>query len=132
MANNAKYFPLKIVLPGIITPSQNQIARFLQYEYYRIIQIKKDYWNMLLLCNAHDEKYKAQPKEKRIVHFYSYRPRKIDSDNLSGGMKYLRDQLQNMKLIWNDSERYLEAKYYQYTDSKNPRTELIIYLVSLD
>jgi len=128
MANNAKYFPLKIVLPGIITPSQNQIARFLQYEYYRIIQIKKDYWNMLLLCNAHEEKYKAKPGEKRIVHFYSYRPRKIDSDNLSGGMKYLRDQLQNMKLIWNDSEKYLEAKYYQYTDGKDPRTEIVIYL----
>ena len=83
---------------------------------------------MLLLCNAHDEKYKAKPKERRRVAFYSYRPRRIDSDNLSGGMKYLRDQLQNMKLIWNDSEKYLEAKYYQYTDGKDPRTEIVIYL----
>jgi len=123
-----KLFPLKIVFPGIVTPSQNQIARWLQYEYYRIIQIKRDYWNMLLLCNAHDDKYKAKPKERRRVAFYSYRPRRIDSDNLSGGMKYLRDQLQNMKLIWNDSEKYLEAKYYQYTDKASPRTEITIYL----
>ena len=128
MANNAKYFPLKIVLPGIITPSQNQIARFLQYEYYRIIQIKKDYWNMLLLCNAHEDKYKAKPKERRRLAIYSYRPRKIDKDNLIAGSKYLIDTLEDMKLIYRDSEKYLEAKYYQYTDSTNPRTEIIIYL----
>jgi len=122
-------FPLKIVLPGIITPSQNQVARFLKYEYYRIIQMKKTYWNMLLLAAAHEDKYKAKPEEKRIVHFYSYRPRKIDSDNLSGGMKYLRDQLEQMGLIWRDSEKYLESKYFQYTDTKKPRTEIIIYLI---
>ena len=123
-----KIFPLKIVFPGIVTPSQNQIARWLQYEYYRIIQIKKDYWNMLLLCNAHDDKYKAKPKEKRRVAFYSYRPKKTDRTNLIAGMKYLEDMLERMGLIWNDSEDYLEAKYYQYTDSKNPRTEVVIYL----
>jgi len=124
-----KLFPLKIVLPGIVTPSQNQIARWLQYEYYRIIQMKKDYWNLLLLCNANEDKYKAKPEEKRIVYFYSYRPRKIDSDNLSGGMKYLRDQLEKMGLIWRDSEKYLESKYFQYTDSQNPRIEIVIYLI---
>ena len=123
-----RIFPLKIVFPGIVTPSQNQIARWLQYEYYRIIQIKKDYWNMLLLCNAHDDKYKAKPKEKRIVHYYSYRPRKTDVVNLVAGFKYLEDQLQRMGLVWRDSPTYLEAKYYQYTDSKNPRTEVVIYL----
>jgi len=124
-----KLFPLKIVLPGIVTPSQNQIARWLQYEYYKIIEMKKDYWNMLLLAAAHEEQYKAKPEEKRIVHFYSYRPRKIDSDNLSGGMKYLRDQLERMGLVWRDSPKYLESKYFQYTDAKNPRTEIVIYLV---
>jgi len=95
-----KLFPLKIVLPGIVTPSLNQVSRFLQYEYYKIIEMKKDYWNMLLLAAAYEDKYKAKPDEKRIVHFYSYRPRKIDSDNLSGGMKYLRDQLEKMGLVW--------------------------------
>jgi hypothetical protein len=127
-----KHFPLKIELPGIATPSQNEIARWLQYEYYRILQMKGDCWNMLLLCNADDEKYMAKPGEKRIVHFYSYRSRKIDPGNLVGGMKYLVDSLQNMGLIWRDSEKYLEAKYYQYKDKENPRTEIIIYLIEED
>ena len=39
------------------------------------------------------------------------------------------DTLERMGLIWRDSEDYLEAKYYQYTDGKDPRTEVIIYLV---
>jgi len=124
-----KLFPLKIVLPGIVTPSLNQVSRFLQYEYYKIIEMKKDYWNMLLLAAAYEDKYKAKPDEKRIVHFYSYRPRKIDSDNLSGGMKYLRDQLEKMGLVWRDSPKYLESKYFQYTDAENPRTEIVIYLI---
>lgn len=123
-----KIFPIKIMMPGIVTPSQNEIARWLQYEYYRIIQIKKDYWNMLLLCNAHEDKYKARPGEKRAVAFLSFRPRKIDDDNLVAGMKYLRDVLGEMGLIWRDSPKYLASKYYQYTDKENPRTEIIIYL----
>ena len=124
-----KLFPLKIVLPGIVTPSQNQISRWLQYEYYRIIQLKKTYWNMLLLCNAHEDKYKVKPEEKRIVHYYSFRPRKLDKTNLVASFKYLEDQLQHMGLIWRDSDGYLESKFYQYTDKKNPRTEIIIYLI---
>jgi len=129
---NKNPFPLKIVMPNIVTPSQNQIARWLQYEYYRIIQAKKDYWHILLSCNAHEDKYKAKPKEKRIVHFYSYRSRKIDRLNLIAGFKYLEDQLEKMGLIWRDSEEFLEAKYYQYTESKEPRTEIVIYLVEGD
>ena len=126
-----KIFPLKIVMPGIITPSRNQLDRWQRMGYYSNIQkSKKTYWNILLLCNAHDDKYKAKPKEKRGVDFYSYRPRKLDDDNLSGGMKYFRDTLEDMGLIWRDSPTYLEAKYYQYTDGKDPRTEIVIYLVN--
>ena len=116
-------------MPGIITPSQNQLNRFLQYEYYRIIQMKKDYFNLLLLARADKNIYKAKPEEKRIVHFHSYRSRKIDRVNLVGGFKYLEDQLEKMGLIWRDSPIFLESKYYQYTDAENPRTEIVIYLI---
>ena len=91
--------------------------------------MKKDYWNMLLLCNAHDDKYKAKPKEKRRVAIYSCRPRRIDPDNLIAGNKYLIDTLEDMGLIWRDSPTYLEAKYYQYTERENRRTEIVIYLI---
>jgi len=61
-------FPLKIVMPNIVTPSLNQVSRWLQYEYYKIIEIKKDYWNMLLLAAAHEDKYKAKPEENIFIH----------------------------------------------------------------
>jgi len=48
--------------------------------------------------------------------------------NLVAGFKYLEDQLQRMGLIWRDSPSYLEANYYQQTDGKDPRTEIIISL----
>ena len=130
MNNNAKYFPLKIVMPGIVTPSQNQIVQWQRMRYYsNIQQAKKSYWNMLLLCNAHEDKYKARPGERRKVAFYSVRPRKIDKTNLIAGMKYLEDTLEDMGLIWRDSPKFLESTYFQYTDRKNQRTEIIIYLL---
>ena len=87
---------------------------------------------MLLLCNAHEDKYKVKPEEKRIVHYYSFRPRKLDRVNLVASFKYLEDQLQRMGLIWRDSPKYLESKFYQYKEIKNPRTEIIIFLVEED
>jgi len=133
MTNNAKYFPLKIELPGIVTPSQNQIARWQRAGYYSNIQrLKITYWNVLLLCNAHEEKYKASPGEKRIVHYYSFRPRKIDRVNLIAGFKYLEDTLEDMGLIWRDSPKFVESRFCQETDGKNPRTEIIIYLIEED
>jgi len=84
---------------------------------------------MLLLCNAHEEQYKVIPGERRRVEFHSYRPRKIDDDNLNGGFKQVRDVLEDMGLIWRDSPKFLDAEYYQYTDRKNQRTEIIIHLL---
>jgi len=128
--NNAKYFPLKIELPNLVTPTGNQILRWQRSGYYSNIQrLKKTCWNMLLLCGAHEEQYKTIPGERRRVEFHSYRPRKIDDDNLVSGAKYMRDTLEDMGLIWRDSPKFLEASYHQYTDRKNPRTEIIIYLL---
>jgi len=117
---------IQIIMPGIVTPSGNEFKRWLRVNaYWRFGQIKKDYHNMLLLCNAHDEKYKVKGKEKRKVSFYSFRERLLDDDNLSEGFKYLRDKLIEFKLIYNDSPKYLEPWYEQKID-KPLRTEIII------
>jgi len=64
---------------------------------------------------------------KRKVIFTSYRSRRLDSDNLSGGLKYLRDTLKDVRLIYDDSPRWLKAEYRQEIDSKSHRVEVEIF-----
>jgi len=117
---------IQIIMPGIVTPSGNEFKRWLRVGlYWKFGQIKKNYHNMLLLCNAHDEKYKIKSKRKRRVTFYSFRGRLIDDDNLSEGFKYLRDKLIEFKLIYDDSPKYLDARYEQRLDTPL-RTEIVI------
>ena len=117
---------IKILMPGIITPSGNEFKRWLRVGlYWKFGQIKKDYHNILLLCDAHNEKYRVKNKDKRRVAFYSFRERLLDDDNLSEGFKYLRDKLIEFKLIYEDSPKYLDARYKQRQD-KPLRTEITI------
>ncbi len=117
---------IKILMPGIITPSGHEFKRWLRVGlYWKFAEIKKNYHNMLLLCDAHNEKYKVKNKDKRRVTFYSFRKRLLDDDNLSEGFKYLRDKLIEFKLIYEDSPKYLDTKYKQKIDTPL-RTEIII------
>jgi hypothetical protein len=119
------HFPVKIIMP-ILTPTANELNRLRWARNWKAIkQMKHDYFNLLLLCGAHEEIYRARPREKRRVTFCSFRPRLLDSDNLAGGFKYLRDTLESMGLIYRDSPRYLEASYKQET-GQPVRTEILI------
>ena len=124
---NSKKMRLTIILPGVITPSRNQIDSWLTTHNYKAInQIKKEYKILLISAKADEEKWQVKGTEKRRVEFWSYRPRLLDSDNLSGGMKYLRNMLTEMRLIYDDSPQYLDAKYYQVLERKASRTVLVI------
>lgn len=48
-----------------------------------------------------------------FTRYYSGKQRPYDRDNLVAGMKPLRDCLTELKLIVDDSERWLEAHYMQ-------------------
>ena len=115
---------IEIELPGVVTPSGNQIKRWLyKGQTWRLSKLKELYRPILSICSVH---YKAEEGERRRVEFHSHRKRKIDDDNLIDGFKYLRDMLRVVGLIWEDSPKYLEAEYFQYTDRKNVKTRLII------
>lgn len=69
-------------------------------------------------------KYKVGDKKK--VKIISYRKRKIDPENCTGGFKPLLDALVYNGLILDDSPKYIELETEQKTDTKNPRTEIFI------
>lgn len=66
------------------------------------------------------------PKNKMSVRITSYRARLLDKDNLYFGAKVLVDALCRMRLIRDDSPRWLELEVEQEVDRKNQRTEISI------
>lgn len=52
-------------------------------------------------------------KTKKRIKFYSQRTRLLDSDNLAGGFKGMRDAIKRVGLIVDDSPKWLEAEYFQ-------------------
>jgi len=50
----------------ILTPTANELNRLRWARNWKAIkQMKRDYFNLLLLCGAHEEIYRARPREKR-------------------------------------------------------------------
>lgn len=113
---------VKIILP-VVTPSLNELLRM---HWTKQRRLKKDYGWELTAVNANDPKYRAEWKERREVRFLSCRPYLLDTDNLIGGIKPLRDALVDMELIIDDSPKYADFSYFQKVDEKNPRTEILI------
>lgn len=121
-----KKFPLRIVriiLP-VVTLSENRLLR-MHWTARKAEQHK--YLKWLIAAGAQDKMFYVGEKEKRAVEIYSYRKRRIDPDNLTGGMKPLIDCLRKINLIWDDSPKYLDLTVIQETDGKDPRTEIVIY-----
>jgi Holliday junction resolvase RusA-like endonuclease len=115
-------FPVKIILP-FVTPSVNKLLRM---HYFARKREQDKYKKWLAAAGAVDRRFNAE-KEKRHVEIHSFRKRRIDLDNLIGGMKLLIDALCDVGLLWDDSPRYLDLTVIQETDGKNPRTEVSIF-----
>jgi len=114
----------KITLP-IVTNSPNKMLRMHWTERYKI---QKDYG--YLLKAAIEDKHRIKYMyEYRKVEIFSYRKQLLDPDNLVGSVKLLLDAIEEAGLIWEDSPEYLSLSVFQEIDKKNPRTEVIIYVL---
>ena len=114
-----------------VTPSQNE------WDYmpmYKRIELRNDW--IWLVRKAIGRNYgNHYANGKRSMQIISYRPRKLDVQNLEGGLKQIEDILTRPKglknygwgLLVDDSPKYLHRKQtIQITDTQNPRTEIII------
>jgi len=114
----------KITLP-IVTNSPNRLLRMHWTERYKL---QKDYG--YLIKAAIEDKHRIKYMyEYRKVEIFSYRKQLLDPDNLVGSVKLLLDAIEEAGLIWKDSSEYLSLSVFQEIDKKNPRTEVIIYVL---
>lgn len=111
----------KIILP-LVTMSNNELIRM----HWRTRKaMKLTYMWELVAVGANDPKYKAEFGERRRLTIISYRKQLCDPDNFMGGLKILIDSLQEMDLICDDSDKYLELIALQ--EVKKPyQTEITI------
>lgn len=63
--------------------------------------------------NRYSLKVHFQEKRKRRVKFVSLRSRMLDTDNLIGGFKGVRDAIKRLGVIVDDSPKWLDALYEQ-------------------
>jgi len=122
---------IKITIPGL-SPSRNETDKWTaKRQFWQKRKLKEIYgWLIFKDLNSQRidlENIQVTAPVKRKVIFTSYRSRRLDSDNLSGGLKYLRDTLKDVRLIYDDSPRWLKAEYRQEIDSKNHRVEVEIF-----
>ena len=101
----------KITIP-VITPSLNELLRMNPHVRTRL---KKSYmahiegaiYDMGMTTNK-----LKKPKKRRLM-IYSFRKREIDRDNCWGGCKILIDEIKELGLIWDDSEKHVDLRVFQ-------------------
>jgi hypothetical protein len=59
------------------------------------------------------------------IHLYSFRKRRLDHDNLVGGMKPLRDSIARMIGV-DDADSNFSWRYTQVIEAVDPRTLVVI------
>ena len=120
---------IKLILTQL-TPSNNVLIRM---HYRARKRLKESYmWELLAAMNENGiNQVNVVPGDRKKLMIISYRKKLLDPDNLTGGLKVLIDSLVDMRLIHDDSPKYLEMQEPgQRIDLKNSRTEIYISDVS--
>ena len=108
-----------------LTPSNNVLLRM----HYMARHLLNTIW-LWEVTAAAQEAYMICPcsigKYKRAVKVVSYRKRRLDPDNFTGGLKPLIDALKKRYFIYDDHEKYIDLQPEQVVDKDNQRTEVII------
>jgi Holliday junction resolvase RusA-like endonuclease len=98
---------------------ESQSGNALAYRHWRVRQTDKRVWQMLLHSFLH--KNPIPPATgKRSVTFTAFRRRMLDDDNLSSGLKHLRDCLTEADVIIDDNHAGASFLYVQKYAKESP------------
>lgn len=115
---------IKLALP-IVTESNNRLLR-MHWAVRR--RLKVSYMDELLVA-LNESKYTSrelEAKGKRECHIISCRKRKLDHDNLVGGMKPLIDCLVEYRLLKDDNPDNVNLVAEQKKSLGKPKTIIIL------
>jgi len=117
---------LKIIIKTL-TPSLNPLLRMNRFK--RLEKKESFAWEVFVELQEQNPDYDviATPRKMRM-NIISYRKSFLDRDNFVGGLKPLIDAIKELRLIYDDSEEFLNLEAEQRIEKKkkNNRTEIII------
>lgn len=116
---------LTLVLEDEVTPSLNVLMRKYRHPMARK-RLRERYGWLLLTSPGWEANVAVSGPQRRKVTIVSYRRNTLDDDNLAGGCKVLIDALRDVRLIWEDSPKFLEVGFRQEIDRRRPRTEILV------
>ena len=103
-----------ITLPNKVE-SRNQLDR----KHWAVKRKCKQIWALFIRNQMKLRKVReSEVGEKFKLTIISYRKKKLDLDNLYGGVKQLLDACSDEKLIWDDAPKYLDLKVEQQISTK--------------
>ena len=100
-------------------PHKVESRNILDRKHWAVKRQSKKIWALFVRNQMRLKKIKeAEIGEKFKLTIISYRKKKLDIDNLYGGVKQLLDACSDEKLIWDDAPKYLDLKVEQHISNK--------------
>lgn len=105
-------------------PSTNEIINQNRSNRYAAASQKKKYTKLIAYLTKEQMKEKIKNKVDVTCNWFVKNKRK-DKDNISGGIKFILDGLQEAGIIDNDGwDQIGDIHHYFYVDKNSPRVEL--------
>lgn len=98
-------------------PRESKSGNALAYGHWRNRMRDRDGWIVQIRMLG---RHVPPAQVRRRVVFTVYRKRRLDSDNVSSGLKHCRDALVRCGLLLDDSDRWCSVEYHQHILSEMP------------
>lgn len=106
-------------------PSTNEVITTNRLNRYAGNNLKKKVQTGLCYCFSEQTKAKYDSHVTLTVRFYEPDKRR-DEDNVIAGLKFIQDALVCMKILKDDSQKYVHVLPEVFVDTENPRIEIDI------
>lgn len=109
---------------NLTLPTTNKIVEANRRNKYAGGKQKRKYTDIITMLTRGQMKKEIAEKVDLHCHWYC-KDRRTDKDNVSGGLKFVLDGLQDARVLKNDGwEEIGNIFHYFHIDKKNPRLEL--------
>lgn len=115
---------LNLVYTGRL-PSMNEIIGANRRNFYMGNKLKQE-TQQDIMAQFLSQKRGVEFQRKLHMRIWFYEPnQRRDEDNVKSGLKFLLDALQEIKILKNDSPKYLHIESDEvFVDRENPRIEI--------
>lgn len=106
-------------------PSTNEVITTNRLNRYAGANLKKTVQTGLCYCFGAQTKERYEKHVTMRVKFFEP-DRRRDEDNVIAGLKFIQDALVCMKILKDDSQKYVHVLPEVFVDTENPRIEVDI------